>query len=221
VRRGSGAGLLHLTDAALPPSSLERLAEQRWEARWYGFTRFFPLLGRPGFARRLRRGGCEMLQLGLESASPRVLQRLNKGIDPGRAAGILRRLADAGIAVYLYIMFGVPGETRRDAEQTLEFVARHAGEISFLHTSLLNLPLASPPEPDLRLSPYPGDHDLNFYCGFASDGGWERKQARLFLERELARHPQVAPILRRTPRIFGANHAPFMKDVYCTHETTS
>ncbi len=209
VYNRTGAALMHLTDSAVPPASLEQLARRPWPGRWYGFTRFHPLLTRPEFCRDLRRSGCVMLQLGLESGSPAVLRRLNKGINLGQASAALQALSGAGVAVYLYVMFGTPGEERDDAAQTLRFVADHAAHVGFLNTSLLNLPLSSPEEEDLARRPYPGAPDLSLYEEFAHDTGWDRRAARRFLEREFARHPDVAPILRRTPAVFGANHAPF------------
>ena len=210
VYRQTGASLVHLTDSAVPPASLELLARQAWTGRWYGFTRFHPLLTRLDFCRGLRRSGCVMLQLGLESGSPRVLRRLNKGINLRQASEALEALAGAGIAVYLYVMFGVPGEEREDALKTLEFVASHAPHVGYLNTSLLNLPLSSPEEHDMARRPYPGAPDLSLYEEFTHDQGWDRRAARAFLEREFARAPEIAPILRRTPAVFGANHAPFM-----------
>lgn len=210
VYQKSGACLMHLTDSAVPPASLELLARRPWTTPWYGFTRFHPVLTRPDFCRDLRRSGCVMLQLGLESGSPKVLQRLNKGINLRQASEALAALAGAGIAVYLYVMFGTPGEDRGDARQTLRFVAEHAPHVGFLNTSLLNLPLSSPQEDDLARRPYPGAPDLSLYEEFSHTDGWDRRAARQFLEREFARHPQVAPILRRTPAVFGANHAPFL-----------
>lgn len=210
VRRSSSAGLLHLTDSTIPPATLAELAQQRWSARWYGFTRFSADLGRPDFCALVRRSGCTMLQLGLESASPRVLRRLRKGINVDHASTALRCLADAGVGVYLYLMFGTPGETREDALATLDFVAAHARCISYLNTSLLNLPLGSPVEEEVSLVPLDrGRHDLSLYTGFAHPEGWDRRAARRFLEREFARVPEISALLRRTPPIFGANHAPF------------
>ena len=218
TRRLAQADLLHLSDSALSPAALGALARQRWGARWYGFTRFAPALSSAELCSDLRRSGCLMLQLGLESGSPRVLQHLRKGIDLEQAARSLERLADAGIAVFLYLMFGVPGERREDALQTLEFVAAHASQITYLNTSLLNLPLRSPAEAELELVPLSraggrgveGVHDLGLYTGFRHREGWDRRAARRFLEREFARHPEVAELLRRSPPVFGANHAPFL-----------
>lgn len=206
------AGLLHLSDNAIPEPTLEALAARPSdELRWYGFARFYPALARPEVARGLARSGCRMLQLGLESASPRVLARLRKGVSPALADRALSALADAGVAVYLYLMFGTPGETRDDALATLEFVEVHAREIAFLNTSLLNLPIESAGIEDLTLTPLadPRRNDLTLYTGFHHAEGWERRDARRFLEREFARRPAIAELLRRTPPIFGANHAPF------------
>jgi hypothetical protein len=209
-RRRSGADLLHLSDSALPPGALVALSRLHSQARWYGFARFVPELASEELCAGLRRGGCLMLQLGLESGSPRVLGRLRKGIDLAMAERILEALASAGIAVYLYLMFGVPGERREDALQTLEFVARNAPRLGYLNTALLNLPVGSPAEEDLELQPLQeGPADLGLYSGFRSGEGWDRRAARHFLEREFAREPSIAALLRRTPPIFGANHAPF------------
>jgi hypothetical protein len=250
VRRRTEAELLHLTDSAIPQPALLFLARQRWSARWYGFTRFYPELAEAEVCRALRRSGCLMLQLGLESGSRRVLARLRKGIDLELVGATLHQLADAGIGVYLYVMFGVPGETREDALRTTELVASHAERIGYLNTSLLNLPVCSPAEPDVRRAPFGADgegiappprsarraragaiappprsarraragangseaaNDLTLYSGFVADAGWDRRAARHFLEREFARDPRIAPILRRTPPVFGASHAPFFQ----------
>jgi len=204
------ASLIHLSDSAVPPACLEQLSRQRWPLSWYGFTRFHPALADPAVARGLKASGCRVLQLGLESGSPAVLKRLNKGITPDLASRVLRTLGEAGIPVYLYVLFGTPGETEADAEQTMAFVAEHAPHIAYVNTSLLNLPLASPPEPTLRRMPFPQEKDLTLYSDFLDDHGMDRRAARRFLERRFARDPDVAALLRRTPTVLGANHAPFM-----------
>lgn len=209
VREQSGAGLLHLTDSALPPASLRRLTELDGQLPWYGFARFHRDLTDPDFCRRLRRAGCVMLQLGLESGSADMLRRLNKGIDLAQASAALRALAGAGIASYLYVMFGIPGEGREQAERTLAFVVDHAAAIGFLNVSLLNLPRGTPPEPGLDTRPQGGDGELSLYVGFDTRIGWQRREARRFMERTFARQPRVAAILRRTPHLFGASHAAF------------
>lgn len=204
----TGAVLFHLTDSAVPPRSLSLLRHLKEPMPWYGFSRFQPLLARPEVCRDLRRSGCRMLQLGLESGSEAVLRRLNKGITLPLAEAVLQGLFEAGIAVYLYVMFGIPGETEADAEQTMAFVARNAHRITFINTALLNLPQASPPEEDLCPLPFPVENDLTLYSNFRDQSGMDRRAARIFLERRFSRQPEVAELLRRTPAVLGANHAP-------------
>ncbi|MDY0058308.1 MAG: radical SAM protein [Myxococcota bacterium] len=211
LARAHGAGLIHLGDSAIPPLALRTLAAAPGLPPWYGFARFHPDLTRPEFCHQLRQSGCRLLQLGLESGSDRVLTRLRKGIDLGQAAAALRALAAAGVPVYLYVMFGVPGETRDDALQTSRFVAEHADGLVGMNTSLLNLPVGSPPEEDVTTQPLPGaDCDLTLYRSFSTAGGWDRRQARHFLEREFAREPAIARLLHLTPPVFGPNHTPFL-----------
>jgi hypothetical protein len=209
----AGAGLLHLTDSAIPPGNLQALASgAALPAPWYGFVRFSPELAEEHLCRRLRASGCDMLQLGLESGSRQVLSRLRKGVDLAQASACLEALHAAGIQTFIYVMFGTPGETEADARKTLSFLEAHAGLISCLNVSLLNMPLASPGEPGLETRAFPGAGDLSLYCDFATDPrfSWDRRAARRFMERELARSEAVAPILRRTPLVFGANHAPLL-----------
>ena len=122
---------------------------------------------------------------------------------------MLDALRRAGIGTYLYVMFGVPGERREDAEKTLRFVADHDQAIDFLNVSLLNLPLSTPSEPGLRPRRVVRYGELSLYTGFEHEEGWPRREARQFLERRFRREPKIARILRRTPHVFGANHAPF------------
>lgn len=209
VCEASAARTAHITDSAIPPATLRRLSGlEPGRLRWYGFARFHEALADDAFCRDLRRSGCVMLQLGLESASVRVLERMGKGIEPRLASRALRALHQAGIASFVYVMFGTPGEQRDDAQQTLRFVVDHADVIGFLNVSLLNLPVGAGDGMETR--ELPGGGDLSLYLGFAD--GWQRREARRFAERELARHPAVAPILRRTPHVLGANHAAFFAE---------
>jgi anaerobic magnesium-protoporphyrin IX monomethyl ester cyclase len=70
----------------------------------------------------MRRAGVERVAMGLESASPRVLERVNKAIDPGRVATAAGELLAAGIDVELFSQYALPGERVVDALHTLRFV---------------------------------------------------------------------------------------------------
>jgi radical SAM superfamily enzyme YgiQ (UPF0313 family) len=148
-----------------------------------------------------------MLKLGLESGDPAVLKALNKGIDLPTAAAALKNLKSAGIAAYLYLLFGTPAETMEAARRTLAFTADHAEEIGFLNLAIFNLPAWGADGERLDAGEYEGD--LSLYRPFSHPQGWNRGEVRRFLEREFKRDPAIAPILRRDPPFFTSNHAPF------------
>ncbi|GAB6063743.1 B12-binding domain-containing radical SAM protein [Deferrisoma palaeochoriense] len=202
----------HLTDEAVPPSLLRALAEAPPPGlRWYGFVRPEPLLADPALARGLARSGCRLLRVGAESASQAVLDRAGKGTDAALLGPIVRALAEAGIRTQVYLLFGLPGQTRRDAEETLDWVRRHADAVTFLNLALFHLPRGSRWEAELAarglLGPDLPGQDLSLYRPFA-EPAWPRAEVRAFLS-GARDDPVIGPILRRTPPGFTANHAPF------------
>ena len=72
----------------------------------------------------LRRAGCQIVWLGAESGSQRVLDAMEKGIRVEQITAATRRLHAAGIQVGFFLQFGYPGETRADIEQTFNLVRR-------------------------------------------------------------------------------------------------
>lgn len=200
--------LLHLTDNALPPAVLRSLVQRPPGVPWYGFARFTSELLEPDFCRGLRTSGCTLLKLGLESGSERVLEEMDKGFRLADAMTALRNLQEAGVPTYVYVLFGTPAETERDARRTLDVLAECAGAIGFLNVAVFNLPLAAPEATRLATRPfYRGD--LSLYADFEHPSGWDRRSVKRFIDRELRRHPAIAPILRRDPPIFTSSHAPF------------
>jgi radical SAM superfamily enzyme YgiQ (UPF0313 family) len=149
-----------------------------------------------------------MLKLGLESGDQDVLAALQKGIDLPMASAALKNLKAAGIATYIYLLFGTPAETREAAERTLAFTANHSEQIDFLNLAVFNLPAYGPDSESFEQGEfYAGD--LTLYRPFAHPRGWNRGEVRRFLEKEFKRHPDIAAILRRDPPFFTSNHAPF------------
>lgn len=200
--------LIHLLDNAVSPALMKAISENPPGPPWYGFARITSHLTDPEFCRALKESGCLMLKLGLESGDQKVLDRLDKGIDLNMAAKALTTLKNAGIATYVYLLFGTAAETRVEAERTLHFTARHSDSIGFLNLAIFNLPAYGPELKELNTSDF-YDGDLSLYRNFEHPGGWHRQRVRDFLDREFKRHPAIAPILRRDPPIFTSNHAPF------------
>ncbi|HOG16274.1 MAG TPA: radical SAM protein [Syntrophales bacterium] len=203
--------LLHFLDNALSPSLLTALSGQSPGVPWYGFARFVPALRDFDFCRSLRRSGCVLLKFGLESGDQGVLDALEKGIDLGEVSLILGNLKRAGIATYVYLLFGTPPEAEAEARRTLEFAAAHADRIGFLNVALFNLPAHAPEAEKLDTRPF-FEGDLSLYRDFRHPRGWDRRVVRRFLGREFLRHPAIAAILRKDPPVFTSNHAAFFTE---------
>jgi len=79
----------------------------------------------------MRRAGCTHIQYGVESGSPRMLQRLNKGItlEEVRAAATRR----VGLGLSSYLITGIDSETDEDLASTLRLIEEirpHDGLVS-------------------------------------------------------------------------------------------
>ncbi|MCX5906184.1 MAG: radical SAM protein, partial [Deltaproteobacteria bacterium] len=175
---------------------------------WYGFARITRHLADLDFCLALKRAGCVMLQLGLESGDQGILDQLEKGVDLEVASQALRALKRAGIATYVYLLFGTPAETVEEARKTLAFVADRHDQIGYLNVAIFNLPLGGLEGQELATEEF-SEGDLSLYTNFSHPRGWHRNLVRQFLDKEFKRHPAIAPILRREPPIFTSNHAPF------------
>lgn len=200
--------LIHLLDNAVSPKLMEAIAKDPPGPPWYGFARITAHLADPDFCRALKRSGCLMLQLGLESGDQRVLDGLEKGVDLKMASAALNTLKQAGIATYVYLLFGTAAETRHEALKTLDFTVSHHEAIGFLNLAVFNLPVGSPQAQRLNTDQF-YEGDLSLYADFEHPGGWHRKRVRRFLDKTFTRHPAIAPIVRRDPPVFTSNHAPF------------
>jgi len=215
-----GPFVLHVTDSCTPPHCLDQLAhaihERGWPVRWYAFVRLSGALLGPGRLELWAKGGCGMLQFGLETAAEGLLKRMHKGISITCAAEILKKSAEMGIRNYVYLLFGFPGETEMDQLQTTQFVLQHQNYIHFLNNAIFNLPkhspIASNPQGfDIQqLHCFPGeDSDLSLYLDFHDALGSARQRARIFLQRTFLSEPSIHRRVQALPPVFKSNHAIF------------
>lgn len=213
---------IHFLDDAIPPRFLKSLALNNIVAnnlncclnsknafKWYGFVRFTPELSDPDFCKALYRSGCRLLKLGLESGDQDVLDKMEKGTDLNLASKVLSCLKEAGIATYIYLLFGTHFEDEKAADRTFEYVVNHSDRISFLNTAIFNLPRFSEDADTLSTSLF-SDADLSLYLNFKHPKGWDRKNVRLFLDKKFKKHPAIGNILQHDPPFFTSNHAIFL-----------
>jgi hypothetical protein len=199
--------LVHLLDNAVSPSLMTAISRHPPGVPWYGFARVASHLEDLDFCLALKRSGCVMLKLGLESGDQAVLDYLEKGGRLEEASSVLKNLNKAGIATYVYLLFGTPPEGPEEARRTLDFVVDHHDCIGFLNLALFNMPVWGPEARQIETKAF-YEGDLSLYTSFDHPKGWSRQLIRQFLDKEFKRHPAVAPILRRDPPVFTSNHAP-------------
>ena len=200
--------LIHLLDNAISPSLMKTMANHPPGVPWYGFARFSRHFADLDFCLALKQSGCVMLKLGLESGDQTVLDSLQKGIDLQEASTALKNLKKAGIATYVYLLFGTPPEGPTEAQRTLQFVVKYHDSIDFMNLALFNMPIYGPETQQMETKSF-YEGDLSLYTSFDHRKGWTRPLIRQFLDKEFKRHPAVAPILRRDPLVFTSNHASF------------
>jgi hypothetical protein len=201
---------MHFIDDAMTPAFLRALARTgpRVPFTWYGFVRFEKDLADLTFCRQLKRSGCLMLKLGLESGDQAVLDRMNKGTRLDLVSRILENLHHAGIFTYVYLLFGTQFEDRSSAYITLAFTRAHAQYIDYLNLAVFNLPRFSEEAKDLETREfYQGD--LSLYLNFVHPAGWDRKQVKQFLDKTFKKQLAVGSGFRKNPAFFSANHAMF------------
>lgn len=83
----------------------------------------------------LREAGCVALTFGLESASERILDKMNRRYTVQRASTLLRAAHDAGIWIQANVIVGFPGETGAEYDETARFVEEHGDAIDAIAIS--------------------------------------------------------------------------------------
>ncbi len=130
----------HFVDEAAPPKMLRALAEELLRRElaisWWGNVRFEKTFT-PEVSELLAESGCIALSGGLEVASDRLLALMKKGVTVDQVARVTRGMADAGILVHAYLMYGFPTQTVQDTVDALEYV-RQLFENGCIHSGFFH-----------------------------------------------------------------------------------
>lgn len=115
----------HLVDEAAPPAVMRALAKrliaEKLKITWWGNIRFERAFT-PEHCRLLADAGCVAVSGGLEVASDRLLELMQKGVTVEQVARVTRAFTDAGIMVHAYLMYGFPTETTQETIDALDRV---------------------------------------------------------------------------------------------------
>ncbi len=115
----------HFVDEAAPPALMRALAleiiRRGITISWWTNIRFEKSFTRD-LCFLLKASGCIAVSGGLEVASDRLLELIQKGITVAQVARVNKNFTDAGIMVHAYLMYGFPTQTAQETIDSLEMV---------------------------------------------------------------------------------------------------
>jgi anaerobic magnesium-protoporphyrin IX monomethyl ester cyclase len=82
---------------------------------------------------RMKETGCRLVHFGVESGSDRILKRIGKGETTDQIVRGIRMVQEAGMETACFFMFGFPGETRQEMEETIQFARKLAPTYASFH----------------------------------------------------------------------------------------
>ncbi|WP_333876715.1 B12-binding domain-containing radical SAM protein [Flavobacterium sp.] len=132
----TGESGFHFVDEAAPPALMRELAleilRRKLTVTWWTNIRFEKSFTRD-LCVLLQTSGCIAVSGGLEVASDRLLELIQKGVTVAQVAQVTRNFTEAGIMVHAYLMYGYPTQTVQETIDSLEMV-RQLFEIGVLQS---------------------------------------------------------------------------------------
>ena len=121
----TGQNGFHFVDEAAPPALMKALAieiiKRKLVVSWWANVRFEKSFTQD-LCLLLKASGCIAVSGGLEVASDRLLELIQKGITVAQVARVSKHFNDAGIMVHAYLMYGFPTQTVQETVDSLEMV---------------------------------------------------------------------------------------------------
>ena len=121
----TGQNGFHFVDEAAPPALMRALATEivrrKLVVSWWTNIRFEKSFTRD-LCLLLKASGCIAVSGGLEVASDRLLELIQKGITVAQVARVNKHFTEAGIMVHAYLMYGFPTQTAQETIDSLEMV---------------------------------------------------------------------------------------------------
>jgi radical SAM superfamily enzyme YgiQ (UPF0313 family) len=115
----------HFVDEAASPAVLRKLAEElisrKLSITWWTNIRFEGAFTKE-LCSLLARSGCIAVSGGIEVASDRLLQKMQKGITIEQLVKAASAFRASGIMIHAYLMYGFPTQTTKETIDSLEIV---------------------------------------------------------------------------------------------------
>ncbi len=97
----------------------EEILRRRSRIRWVCQTRINGIA--PDVVRIMKRAGCRMVEIGIESGDQRVLDSIGKGIVKEKIRQTCRIIKEAGIRLNGFFILGLPHDTPETIRRTIDF----------------------------------------------------------------------------------------------------
>jgi hypothetical protein len=137
----TGQNGFHFVDEAAPPALMRSLAieiiRRKLVVSWWTNVRFEKSFTRD-LCLLLKSSGCIAVSGGLEVASDRLLELIQKGITVAQVARVSKHFTESGIMVHAYLMYGFPTQTAQETIDSLEMV-RQLFEAGVLQSAFWHL----------------------------------------------------------------------------------
>jgi anaerobic magnesium-protoporphyrin IX monomethyl ester cyclase len=123
----------------------------------------------PAFVHRLRKAGCWMLAMGIETESEEIRKDMVKRLERRKIQQAIKNMRDAGIRSFAFFIFGYPGETVATINQTIDYAIALDPDFANFYPAV----------------PYPGTELYNKAVrdGLLVDEDWSRMEYSYYLLR--------------------------------------
>jgi anaerobic magnesium-protoporphyrin IX monomethyl ester cyclase len=74
--------------------------------------------------KEMKAAGCRTIWFGVESGSPHILRKLNKGVSLDQVVKAFKLCREEGIQISCSLMLGIPGESVNDMKATYKFAKK-------------------------------------------------------------------------------------------------
>ena len=132
----TGENGFHFVDEAAPPALMREVAleilRRKLTVSWWTNIRFEKSFT-ADLCLLLKASGCIAVSGGLEVASDRLLDLIQKGVTVEQVAQVTRNFTESGIMVHAYLMYGYPTQTVQETVDSLEMV-RQMFELGILQS---------------------------------------------------------------------------------------
>ena len=132
----TGENGFHFVDEAAPPALMREVAleilRRELVVTWWTNIRFEKSFT-VDLCVLIKSSGCIAVSGGLEVASDRLLELIEKGVTVTQVAQVNRNFIESGIMVHAYLMYGYPTQTVQETVDSLEMV-RQMFELGILNS---------------------------------------------------------------------------------------